>query len=97
MLIIFRKSTFENFYRQNPRYKNEKIDIGHFEMTKVTSNPKYWSPFDVYKYLSSDLYCIDIGLKLLDEVSYVKIYLSWLLIIVVYELHRNLMVFRLCF
>lgn len=44
-------------------------------MIKVTSNPKYWSPFDVYKYLSGDLYCRDVGLKLLDEVSNVKMYL----------------------
>lgn len=42
-------------------------------MTKVTSNPKYWSPHDVNKYISSDLYCRDIGHKLLNEVSNVKI------------------------
>lgn len=76
-MIFFRKSTFENYYRQDPRFKEEIIDIGHFEMTKVTSNPKYWSPFDVFKYISSDLYCRDIGMKLLDEVNNVEMCLYY--------------------
>ncbi|XP_029342125.1 scm-like with four MBT domains protein 1 isoform X2 [Acyrthosiphon pisum] len=58
------KSTFENYYRQNPRFKKYKIDIGQLEHIKVTSNPKYWSAEDVYKYLTNDLFCKDVGLKL---------------------------------
>ncbi|XP_029341210.1 scm-like with four MBT domains protein 1 [Acyrthosiphon pisum] len=58
------KSTFENYYRQNPRFKKFKIDIGQLEHIKVTSNPKYWSPEDVYKYLTNDLFCKDAALKL---------------------------------
>ncbi|VVC29794.1 SLED domain,Zinc finger, C2CH-type,Sterile alpha motif/pointed domain,Mbt repeat [Cinara cedri] len=51
------KTSFENFYRKSPYYKNYTIDIGDFEHIQVTSNPKYWSPDDVYKYLSNDVYC----------------------------------------
>lgn len=65
MVNIFfsRKICFENCYRKDPRFKNYKIDIGHFEAMKVKSNPKYWSPEDVFKYLSSDPFCKNIGKK----------------------------------
>ncbi|XP_022180429.1 scm-like with four MBT domains protein 1 [Myzus persicae] len=69
-LFVFKddwKTSFENYYRQNPRFKKFKIDIGRLEHIKVTSNPKSWSPRDVYKYLSNDLYCRDIGLVLYTE------------------------------
>ncbi|KAL4104178.1 hypothetical protein QTP88_019487 [Uroleucon formosanum] len=58
------KTSFENYYRQNPRFKKFKIDIGHLEHIRVKSNPKYWSYEDVYKYLTNDLFCKDVGLRL---------------------------------
>ncbi|XP_050436078.1 uncharacterized protein LOC126842903 [Adelges cooleyi] len=60
------KFSFEKNYRQDPRFKNTNIDIGRIEVIKVTSNPKYWSPEDVYRYLSHDPYCKDIGQTLID-------------------------------
>lgn len=48
-----------------------KINIGDFEKIKITSNPKYWSPEDVFKYLSSDQYCNDVAKILIEEVNYI--------------------------
>lgn len=70
--IVSRKTTFENYYRQNPRFKKYKIDIGQIEHIKVTSNPKYWSAEDVYKYLTNDLFCKDVGLKLFAGVNNIE-------------------------
>ncbi|VVC28864.1 SLED domain,Mbt repeat [Cinara cedri] len=58
------KTSFENFYRQSPVYMNTTIDIGDFEHIKVTSNPKFWCPYDVQNYLSNDMNCTDISKKL---------------------------------
>lgn len=66
---ISRKTTFENYYRHNPRFKKYKIDIGQIEPIKITSNPKFWTAEDVYKYVTNDLFCKDIGLKLFNEVN----------------------------
>lgn len=68
-MIFYRRSVFENFYRQDLRFKKYKVDIGHFKPLRVTSNPKFWSPKDVHKYLSSDLYCTQIARKLYLEVG----------------------------
>lgn len=61
------KTTFENYYRNNVRFKKFKIDIGQIEPIKITSNPKFWTAEDVYKYLVNDLFCKDVGLKLFNE------------------------------
>jgi len=78
--IISRKTSFENYYRQNPRFKKYKIDIGQIEHIKVTSNPKYWSAKDVYKYLTNDLFCKDVGLKLFAGVNVIELCLSIVII-----------------
>lgn len=67
--FFFRKLSFENYYRKDPRFKKFKIDIGHFETIPIRSNPKYWSPEDVYKYLSFDPYCKDFGKTLVVMVK----------------------------
>ncbi|XP_022172526.1 scm-like with four MBT domains protein 1 isoform X2 [Myzus persicae] len=61
------KTTFENYYRQNLRFKGHNIDIGQLEHIEITSNPKHWSPQDVYEYLINDIFCRDIALKLYSE------------------------------
>eukprot|EP00102_Acyrthosiphon_pisum_P026276 XP_016663486.1 PREDICTED: scm-like with four MBT domains protein 1 [Acyrthosiphon pisum] len=61
------KTTFENYYRQNSRFQKFNIGIGQFEHIMITSNPKYWSSKDVYNYLTNDLFCKDVGLKLYTE------------------------------
>lgn len=43
--------------------------MGQIEPIKITSNPKFWSAEDVYKYLINDLFCKDVGLKLFNEVK----------------------------
>lgn len=67
------KTTFENYYRQDPRFKKFKIDIGQFEPFKVTSNPKYWSAEDIYKYLTNDLFCKYFGMKLYVVVNNIEL------------------------
>jgi len=44
------------------------------------SNPKYWSPEDVYKYLTNDLFCKDVALKLYSGVNNTELYLSTVII-----------------
>lgn len=78
--IVSRKTSFENYYRQNPRFKKFKIDIGQLEHIRVKSNPKYWSDEDVYKYLTNDLFCKDVGLKLYAGVNNIELYLSTVII-----------------
>lgn len=68
MKFLFRKTSFENCYSEDPRFKKRKIDIGHFEQIKVESNPKYWSPEDVNNYLSHDPFCKDIREALISSV-----------------------------
>jgi len=43
--------------------------MGQIEPIKITSNPKFWTAEDVYKYLINDLFCKDVGLKLFNEVK----------------------------
>lgn len=72
MIFIHRKTTFENFYRQSSTYKDQIIQVDDFEHINVLSNPKYWSPQDVYDYLSQDVYCEDIKQVLFDGVNNIK-------------------------
>uniref|UniRef100_A0A2S2R5G4 Scm-like with four MBT domains protein 1 n=1 Tax=Sipha flava TaxID=143950 RepID=A0A2S2R5G4_9HEMI len=61
------KSFFENCYRNDSRFKDYEIDIGNFQTINVTSNPKYWSPKDVYVYLLNDPCCKSVGDLLFNE------------------------------
>lgn len=72
MINIFsRKYSFETHYRCDPRFKTVNIDIGDFEKIKITSNPKNWSPQDLFNYLSNDSQCKPITDLLKKEVNYV--------------------------
>lgn len=67
--MFYRKLGFEKIYREDPRFKHIIIDIGHFEVIKVTSNPKYWSSEDVYNYISNDPYCKKLGQNMISLVN----------------------------
>lgn len=70
--ILFRKCSFQNYYKQHSKYKNYIIDIGHIELLNVASNPLNWSPLYVYKYLSNDPNCKQVGKKLFSLVNNVN-------------------------
>lgn len=72
IFFIYRKTTFENFYRQSPVFKDQLIQVDNFKHINVQSNPKYWSTKDVHDYLSHDEYCIDIKKGLFDVVNDIK-------------------------
>lgn len=68
MKYFFRKCSFQNYYKHHPKFKKFHVDIGHIELINVTSNPIHWSPLSVYKYLSHDPNCKQVGKKLFSQV-----------------------------
>lgn len=69
--MLFRKYSFENQYQRDPRFNKTEIDVRDLEKIEVTSNPKYWSPIDVFNYLSSDRHCKDVAKILIQEVNHI--------------------------
>lgn len=76
--MLSRKTTFENYYHNNLNYHSQLIDIGDFKEIPVLSNPKLWTIEDVNEYLSTDVHCEEIRIKLLKKVVNIKNLLDFL-------------------
>lgn len=70
--FFFRKTSFENYFRQIPMFKSSKIDIGNFKSIKVKSDPQCWCPMKLFKYLTRDPICKKIAKKFYNMVNIVK-------------------------